>query len=335
MGTKIDMIGQTFGKLTVIEEGSRLKSGVIKWVCLCECGNRKEISGRALRSGMTTSCGCNNRAFLQGKRFGRLTVIEESGNKNNNIVWKCLCDCGNTCYETSNVLLQGQAKSCGCLRGISQIKDLTGQRFGRLTAIKYVIKEDKLHRVYWLCECECGNQKLIPSYSLTTGKSTSCGCKNIERFKTHGMARTRLYKIWQDAKTRCNNPNTPYYFKYGGRGIKFTEQWNSFEPFMEWALANGYQDNLTLDRIDVNGDYEPSNCRWITNSEQQLNKRNNHNLTYNGKTQTIREWADEMGMQHRTLSSRIMDYHWSVEKALTTPVKKHKKKETKNGIKNN
>ena len=140
-------------------------------------------------------------------------------------------------------------------------------------------------------------------------------------------------KIWQNMKTRCNNAKSPSFGRYGGRGIVVCDDWRNFENFKEWATANGYQENLTLDRVDVNGNYEPTNCRWITNAQQQLNKRTNHLITYNGKTQTIKEWSNELGMNYTTLSSRIMDYHWSVEKAITTPVKVYKRRKI-HGVKN-
>lgn len=121
----------------------------------------------------------------------------------------------------------------------------------------------------------------------------------MANYRGHGMSRTRLYKIWTDMKTRCNNPNTPYYYNYGARGISVCKEWSDFEPFMEWSLDNGYTDKLTIDRINVNGNYEPENCRWITNLEQQSNRQSNHFLTYDGKTQTISQWADELGIKEK------------------------------------
>ena len=136
--------------------------------------------------------------------------------------------------------------------------------------------------------------------------------------KTHGMTNTRLYNIWSTMRQRCNNPNSAKYKNYGGRGVAICNEWSSFEEFMNWALLNGYSDNLTLDRINVNGNYEPMNCQWITNEKQQLNKRNNKLLTLNGKTFTLSEWSRITGMDHSTILKRL-SIGWSVEEALSIP----------------
>lgn len=133
--------------------------------------------------------------------------------------------------------------------------------------------------------------------------------------------RPRLYRIWANMRTRCNNPNFARYADYGGRGIKVCEEWGTFEPFREWAVSNGYKENLTLDRIDNDGGYCSENCRWVTQREQCNNKRNNHTLTYNGETLTISEWAQRLNMNYFSLHDRITKLGWSAEKALTTPIK--------------
>ena len=143
--------------------------------------------------------------------------------------------------------------------------------------------------------------------------------------KTHGIRNTRIYEIWKDMKKRCFNPNCAAYHLYGGRGIIVCEKWkDNVKDFYDWAMQNGYTDKLTLDRIDVNGNYEPSNCRWVTKKEQANNTRRNHQISYNGKTQTLQQWADELGISRVSLRHRICDYHWSIEKALTTPIRQHK-----------
>ena len=119
-------------------------------------------------------------------------------------------------------------------------------------------------------------------------------------------------------KSRCSNQEDPAYKYYGDHGITVSDEWkNDFQAFYDWAMENGYQDNLTLDRIDANGNYEPSNCRWVSMKEQSLNKRSNHLITYNGETLTITQWADRLGIDKKVLFARINDYHWDIEKALT------------------
>lgn len=162
-------------------------------------------------------------------------------------------------------------------------------------------------------------------------RAKSCGClsrqSNSELHKTHGKSNTRLFHVWMNMKQRCNNPNHHAYDEYGGRGIKICNEWESdFESFEKWAFANGYDENApkrmcTLDRIDVNGNYEPCNCRFISNAEQQGNKRNNVFVVYHGEKATIAEWARRTGLTHSTIRCRLRR-GWDVERTLTTPMRK-------------
>lgn len=217
------------------------------------------------------------------------------------------------------------------------MKDITGQKFGRLTAIKPEFK-DKHYRYHWLCECECGNTKTISYDSLVRGLTKSCGCLNDEQrhkkgFEAnrtkHGMCYTRLYRIWKRLHTRCYNSNNPDYQKwYGARGITVCNEWlNSFELFRNWAMENGYEEDLTIDRIDNNGNYEPSNCRWVDLKTQARNKRNNHLITYNGETHCLAEWAEILGVNVRTLIQRV-HYGWEDEQVVSKPIKQISNRKT-------
>lgn len=177
--------------------------------------------------------------------------------------------------------------------------DITGQRFGRLVAIRKDHsswnKETKVSRNFWLFKCDCGKEKVIDKATVVKGKVTSCGCLAIERRNksntTHGCSKTRLYRIWQDMKNRCYNPSREKYKIYGARGIIVCEDWkNDFVSFSNWAQNNGYGEELTLDRIDCNGNYCPENCRWATKREQANNTRKNHKITLNGVTKNLCEW---------------------------------------------
>ena len=138
----------------------------------------------------------------------------------------------------------------------------------------------------------------------------------------HGKSSTRLYDIWRGMKERCYRPKHLRFGKYGGRGISICDEWrNSFEVFEKWAINNGYNESLTIERIDVNGNYEPNNCRWATNKEQQNNKQNNRRITWNDETKTLAEWSEIVGIKKTTLKERL-NAGWDVEAALTTPVKR-------------
>ena len=204
------------------------------------------------------------------------------------------------------------------------ITDLTGHKFYNLTVVDLDHKENG--KSFWLCKCDCGNNKIIRGDHLTSGAVHSCGCKkkkqitNLNRTKTrHGQWGTRLYGIWNGMKERCNNCNCSSYPDYWGRGIKVCEEWNNdFSTFYSWSLQHGYADDLSIDRIDVNGNYEPNNCRWITLQEQNENKRNNIKLTYKGKTKTLPQWSTELGIKSSTLRNRVNE-GWSVDKIIETP----------------
>lgn len=155
-------------------------------------------------------------------------------------------------------------------------KDITGQRFGRLVALEPLPTENRHTR--WRCRCDCGRETVVGSaYRLTSGNTKSCGCLHRdsarERHLIHGGKGTRLYNIWKNARQRCRNAKTPDFAQYGARGVSFSPLWDDFGAFRDWAMANGYREDLTLDRIDPNGNYEPNNCRWATWKEQRHNQR--------------------------------------------------------------
>lgn len=200
--------------------------------------------------------------------------------------------------------------------------DLTGQRFGKQVALEKV-GSSKDGRATWLCRCDCGQEITTTSANLIRGHTKSCGCFRKERVteahQTHGdgshINRNRLYHIWADIKNRCNSPNCRAYKNYGGRGIHVCEEWQNYSAFKQWAFQNGYNEELTIDRIDVNKDYSPSNCRWVSKHEQCQNKRNSRKISYNGETKTLSQWAIELRIPRTTFAHRLDD-GWNIEEAM-------------------
>lgn len=198
-------------------------------------------------------------------------------------------------------------------------EDLTGKRFNKLT----VIGRDGTYpsgNIRWLCRCDCGGLTHVTGHSLKSGAVKGCKCVLSERMTRlntkHGGFGTRLYEIWRQMHRRCYGTKTKSYPNYGGRGITICDEWREFEPFRDWALANGYAEDLTIDRIDVDGNYSPENCRWATDKEQSNNRRSNHQVEYNGEIHTISEWADKYGVSQRKLRPRLDKYGWQLKPAL-------------------
>jgi len=188
--------------------------------------------------------------------------------------------------------------------------------------IRLAPKTKRSDEVMWVCACDCGNTCSVRSKALRNGVTRSCGCLHKELLsrsrKTHGMSETKLCQVWSGIKKRCINPRQKAYADYGGRGIRVCDRWiDSFDNFLlDMGLPPG--DKHTIDRIDNDGDYEPSNCRWATRSEQARNKRNSIRITLYGKTLSISDWADETGLTRSAITQRISN-GWSVEDALTKP----------------
>ena len=198
--------------------------------------------------------------------------------------------------------------------------DLTGQVFGKLTVVKRV-ENNSEGKPTWYCKCDCGNNKIASSASLKKSYVKSCGCLLTTHGYTVNYQKSRAYTAWLNMKGRCNNSNRNDYQYYGGRNIKVCDRWlQSFTNFLH--DMGEPPEKYSLDRIDVNRNYEPSNCKWSSMKEQCNNRRNNRKLTYKGETKTVTEWAKITGIRYDNITRRIDLLKWSVEKALETPVKK-------------
>lgn len=204
--------------------------------------------------------------------------------------------------------------------------DYTGTKFGKWTVIGPApnhITKGGYPVSMWDCVCDCGTRRAVRGNDLRLGKSISCGCSLAENpvAKTHGETGTHLYMVYHGMKARCYNPNNDDYKHYGGRGITICEEWQDYEQFRDWAISNGYREGLTIDRNNVNGNYCPENCRWITQKEQTRNKRTTIYLTAFGETKSLADWAEEKGIDANVIRRRIKR-GLSVEEAIETPTKR-------------
>lgn len=232
---------------------------------------------------------------LTGKQYENYTVLRQGNGRTTKggqyiSTWICKCVCGKEFEVDGAKIRKNIVRSCGCLRYANRAKfyeDLTGRRFGRLTVIRRLKPEEvKTEQYNWWCKCDCGNEIAASANKLKTGHTRSCGClKNDfsigDATRTHGMRHTRLYTIYASMKQRCYDPNRENYKYYGAKGVKVCDEWlgeHGFENFYSWAMSAGYDESkpwteMSIDRIDPYGNYEPSNCRWTDSKTQALNKR--------------------------------------------------------------
>lgn len=331
-----DLKGMRFGKLEVLEFDGYKQDKYYRspyWKCKCDCGNAKSIRAIQLTSGYTKSCGCmwhkgKEKQDIVGKKFGKLTAIKRVDKKGSHLYYLFKCDCGNEKIISKESVVRGEISSCGCLRHKNppNFKDLRGKKFGRLTVIERAddyVSPSGNHCTQWLCECECGNTAIISASSLSHGLTSSCGCKAIEITKKlstiHGMSRKRIYKLYYSMKARCYKTSSTSYKKYGANGITICDEWlgkDGFVNFYNWAITNGYRDDLTIDRIDGTKGYSPDNCRWATYKEQANNTKATVFLTYNGETKPASEWAEITGLSQSSICGRKRN-GWSDEECLT------------------
>jgi len=325
-----DITGNKYGNLTVLRY-SRTYKYKSRWICKCECGNEVEVLGGNLKSGHTKSCGCLikklhlSRKDIVGNKYGMLTVISYSRTNKKTAMWICACDCGNQTEVSGGHLKSGDTKSCGCLKSTKSYReDFTNKKFGFLTAISFSVFR-KGH-TYWNCVCDCGNHKIVDAGNLKSGHTTSCGCYKKTKGTTHNMSRTRFYRIWRHIIRRCFDVKAKCYYRYGGRGITVCDRWlESFENFRDDMLEEYNRvvkdtPNCQIDRIDNDGNYEPSNCRWVS---VKVNVNNRVNIPKNrmlnkGQVTKIREMyktgnfsqqsiADEFNASRESIKS-IVNY---------------------------
>lgn len=262
---------------------------------------------------------------LTGIKFGMLTVNKRVENQGKHPMWACTCECGKLATVRADNLKKATVPHCGCQKNhdAPNFIDITNQIFDRLTVLHRVennIDGDAM----WLCECSCGSTRIVKGGSLRSKTTRSCGCLFEEirsggTATTHGQSQTSEYSVWSAMKQRCNNENIAHYDNYGGRGISVCNRWNvSFETFIS-DMGRRPSRSHTIERIDNNGNYEPSNCKWATYAEQNRNKRDNVYVTINGKTMVAEDWGKQHGLPRSIVSNRIK-IGMTHEEAVYTPL---------------
>lgn len=197
--------------------------------------------------------------------------------------------------------------------------NLIGQTYGRLLVISKLSTRDRYKKVVWECRCSCGAIAHVNTKNLRTKNTQSCGCLHMDTCTTHGMSKTRIYKLWVGMVNRCHNPNNPNYQNYGAKGITVCKRWRNFENFM--VDMGERPPGMSIDRTNNSKGYTPTNCKWATDAEQALNKTTTRFVVYKGEKLCVSHWAKKLGMRHDTLTLRL-NAGWPIEKALTTPVRK-------------
>lgn len=259
---------------------------------------------------------------LTGRQFYELTVIKKTESNKYGVVWECKCNCGNTIFVNTNQLKCGAKKSCGCKRILKKNYDISGEKFGRLLVVREVEPKQTKYGKLRMCECLCDCGKIV--YKLRThlvrGDIKSCGCLkydvNHEKGR-HNMTNTRIHFCWLSMLERCGKLENY-------KDVSVCPEWLVFENFYEWSMNNGYRDDLTIDRINPYGNYEPENCRWADWKTQQNNKRNNRYFTIDGETHTMKEWAETYGVNYNLVRSRIRAGK-SIIEALDTSIEMRQK----------
>ncbi len=295
--------------------------------CKCDCGNEKFIQVATIKSKRIRDCGCGEfaRRRLIGKKFGKLLVIDatrDNNAKKKNIICICKCECGNIKRVISSKLTSFDTTSCGCIRNFNFNK-YKNKKYGKITILDLIDKDKKIVS----CKCECGNIFETSLYNVISNKQIviscgKCGAKRIKRIKT---PHSRLLGIYHNMIRRCYDKDTKDYQWYGKKGIIVCDEWlNDYYTFEKWALENGYQNELTIDRINGNENYCPENCRWVDMKTQQNNRCNNKKFYYDNEYLPLLEIANRTGFNVETLRSR-MRKGMSFEEAITTPLLRKRK----------
>ena len=316
--------------ITILNENFEILDDGKKYnLCKCECGKVKYILNHTLRTQRIRDCGCGQYMLNKyiGLKYGTFTVVEARRERLNgkkvNIICKCKCSCGNI-REMPYSKLNENITCSDCNK--NNIYNYKGKTFGGLTIIDIVDSDKKIVK----CKCRCGAisernlYKVASKYPINHCKY--CDKDTINKYPTHKRTykNQRLKHLFYGVVRRCYNPKSKDYKLYGAKGITVCNEWMSdINNFCEWSLNNGYNENLTLDRIDYTKGYSPENCRWATWKQQQNNRCNNVRYEFNGKLLTVSEISDIVGINYSTLRSRLKN-GMSPQEAFSTPLKRRR-----------
>lgn len=320
--------------LEVISDEKILKNGTYYHHCRCKCGNERTVSYSALAYQRIQDCGCGLYALDQnkkkyiGQKFNSLTVIDclmKPYQKTNKTFARCRCDCGNIKDFHLCELKAGHFKSCGCIKYFDFDRDYKNKMFHNIEVLELINEEKKIVK----CRCHCGSVFEMPLIDLLKKTRYLISCKYCNDGVHHKYNKSKkeelhfgdIKTVFYTMKNRCYNKKSDDYKWYGGKGIKICQEWlNDTNKFVEWALQSGYQKGLTIDRIDSDGNYEPSNCRWTDMETQNNNKKKLKKYNFNGEYLTLSQISRKINIKYRTLLGRI-NKGWDIEKAIKTPVK--------------
>ena len=303
---RIDILPQArYNSWTVLNRVPS-KPGTLRYLCRCDCGNERELDKYVLVHGRSKTCGeC---PYIPPQSvFGQWTVLHRSTKTPGVTRYRCKCACGAEKDVDKRGLLSGSSTSCGHYE-----KLLPETKLNRWTVLGEAPPKGKNKQDAYFCRCDCGTERVISRYELTTGRSKSCGCLQkevakevvVQRCTTHGMSKSNTYKIWATMVQRCTNPNSTKYADYGGRGITVCERWrNSFSDFL--ADMGERPDGLSIERLDNYKGYNPENCVWADSFTQARNTRRTGRVTVNDKTKSITDWSKETGISSTLIRLRL------------------------------
>lgn len=338
-------IGERYNHWTVIGVEYNENRKEYEWICQCDCGTISRQRVYNIRSGKSKHCRCcndgvkklpkikktqNTKKSYIGEQYGELTIIDDYYDKVKKCrMVRCKCSCGNEMVTRRYKVINGKVKHCSARGHNTKMDDpkYIGQRFGKLTVIGFEYDEHTAS-VKWKCKCDCGNERTDFPFRIKSSQVDKCiecatkeSAERASKINTrHGMSGSRIYNIWSGMIARCYNPSSDSYKYYGGRGIKICDDWReSFEAFYAWAITHGYQEDLTIDRLDFNGNYEPDNCRWATYKQQAENKRKpkpRNYLMIDGVTKPLIEWVKESDFTAPAIKYRLDVKHMSPKEAV-------------------